>query len=194
MKFCPWTLQLFSVLLKDTAAEREGLPRWRSCDSSGAESYSAAESKCERWWSSGRPSDRRAPPPSEDSALLTQRQHELLNLLLHFIKTLLMRFHIISLYCLLYHLILAIVSFVSSCLIIWVAVLLTGAERCLTYLLWVQRHWPDLLVERAGVSDSSNTVRCCRLASLQEVKGQRSLHPFHISHHTQVNVSDVINF
>lgn len=35
-------------------------------------------------------------------------------------------------------------------------------------LTWGQFHIPDLLVERAGESDSSNTVRCCRLASLPE--------------------------
>lgn len=35
-------------------------------------------------------------------------------------------------------------------------------------LIWGQFHIPDLLVERAGESDSSNTVRCCRLASLPE--------------------------
>lgn len=55
--------------LKDTAAEQAGGWRWTSCDSSAAERDSAADSISEKWWSSWLRSDRRAPPPSEDSTL-----------------------------------------------------------------------------------------------------------------------------
>lgn len=55
--------------LKDTAVERAAGPRRTSCDSSGGERNSAADHKSEPRSSSWLQSDRRAPPPSEGSAL-----------------------------------------------------------------------------------------------------------------------------
>lgn len=40
----------------------------------------------------------------------------------------------------------------------------------LVLVVWI--YSPDLLMESAGLSDSSNTVRCCRLASLKHTVQQ----------------------